>query len=106
MKQGKEIPAHNATFNSVVEEQAAMHREAHRRLDAMAGAPVDTATGVPGRAFDTWSGSGSLPGSNSPDLQGPEPPLGFGVVPVPTLEPRDLPQNFEDIVRNPMGQKR
>jgi len=25
---------------------------------------------------------------------------------VPTLEPRDLPQNFEDIVRNPMGQKR
>jgi hypothetical protein len=84
-------------YSDTIGQQEAAHREAIRRLDHIAGAPVDTATG---RALDSWSSGGNLPGGPTPDLQGPEPPLGFGVVPVPTFEPRDIPQNTESIFRN------
>ncbi len=89
---------------SVVEEQAAYHAEAHRRMSN--GAPPDPATGLPARGFDAWSASGALPGVVTPDLQGPQPPLGFGVVPVPSGF-QEGNANTLDIFHNPHrpGQK-
>lgn len=94
------------TFSDTISQQTAVHREAHRRLNAMAEGGVDTATGLPFRGQDAWSSGGQMNGTMSPDVVNPEPPLGFGVTSVPTLAPEDRPRNFEDLVRYPTGGRR
>jgi len=90
-------------YSDTVGQQAAAHAEAHRRLDNIAGAAVDTATG---RTMDSWSSGGLLPGGTvTPDVVKPE-TVGFGVTETPTLAPQERPQNFEDIMRNPHGERR
>jgi len=101
MQNQKPVPQHEINFTDPVGQQASHHVEAIRRMSN--GQPPDPATGLQG--FDSWSSGGNLPGTMTPDVVNPE-TVGFGVTEVPTLAPQDRPQNFEDIVRNPMGQKR
>ncbi len=91
-------------YSDTVGQQEAMHREAIRRLDHIAGAAVDTATG---RTMDSWSSSGTLPGVITPDLQPEANPanLTFPITPVSSgFEEGNA--NFEQIMRNPHGERR
>ena len=96
-----------------VEEQAALHAEAYRRAHPGREIPEGSPPiGVPEnggfrigpetvrnpKAADTWSSGGNMPGIMTPDLQGPEPPLGQTAV-----APVETPRNMEDIIRNPHG---
>jgi hypothetical protein len=109
MKQGKEIPSHEVNYSDTVGDQFRTAAEAHRRLDEIGGIPV-TATGLPGRALDTWSASGILPGTMSPNWQPPAAPeantddparLGFGVTSVPNFGPSTA--NTEEIFKDTLG---
>jgi hypothetical protein len=90
-----------------VEQQAERHVEAYRRAHPNREIPE----GEPGHdvvqnaglrigpsamsSGDVWSLGGGSPGTMTPDLQGPEPPL-HPVTETPRVE---TPHNMEDIIR-------
>jgi hypothetical protein len=107
MENQKPVPTHNVDFSDTVGQQAAHHSEAIRRLNNIAGAAPDPATSLPARALDSWSSGGQMNGTLTPDLESlPLLDVGSGVTSVPTLETREVPQNFEQIMRNPHGERR